>query len=84
MARGKGLFLVVLALENVGSQFLSLRQAVRRKFSPVRFDVVRKASFRGALPINLWTPETAASVAGVLSKANFSQPLDCGDLVRIS
>jgi len=31
----------------------------------------------------LWTPESAACVTDVLSRANFSQPLDYGDLVRI-
>jgi hypothetical protein len=40
--------------------------------------------FGGLFQAKLWTPEPAASVAGVLSRATFSQPLDCGDLVRIS
>jgi hypothetical protein len=53
-------------LENVGSQFHSLRQPCRREISPVRFDVVSKATFRGYFRANLWTAERAITPAGVL------------------
>jgi hypothetical protein len=42
-------------LENVGSQFLSLRQPRRREISLVRFDVARKPAFRGPFAAKLCT-----------------------------
>ena len=54
-------------LENVGSQFHSLRQPRRREISLVCFDVVRKPGFRGYFRANLWTSEPAINAAGVLS-----------------
>jgi hypothetical protein len=71
-------------VENVGSQFLSLRQSVRVQHSPPPYEAAEIANNRGTSPNNLSTVLRRPR-AEILSLGAFvSKPLDFADLVRNS
>jgi hypothetical protein len=69
-------------VENVGSQFLSLRQLLHRERCLGRCEVVKIATFCGAFKANLCIAASATRAVGVLYWPFFSRPLDCRDSVR--
>jgi hypothetical protein len=63
-------------MENVGSQFLSLRQHCRPRLSLNRCDCER-IHFCRVFRLNLWAAGPTTIAVGILFWAFFSRPLDC-------
>jgi hypothetical protein len=72
-----------MSMENVGSQFLSLRQLRRREPSLAQRGAVKIATFSGRFAANLSTAAPARNPVAAFSLPLFSRPLDYDDPVRI-
>jgi hypothetical protein len=70
--------------ENVGFQFISLRQSIRREISLLAFQRAKIPNKHGPSRANLCTaaPRRRSKIRSL--RPPFSKPLDFADLVRIS